>query len=82
MEVDVVGGFSGAVVIIATCQDKELSAQPGESAQINRDTDAQTCRTVLYVDGKQGFSETVNSHQSVNLTADWDDEVTERWVVQ
>ncbi|WP_154021046.1 hypothetical protein [Haloarcula sp. CBA1127] len=82
VEVQVVGGFSGAVVIIAICQDKELSIHPGQSVQINRDTDAQTCRIVLSVDGKQAFSETVNSHQSVNLTVDSDGEVTERWIVQ
>ncbi|MDQ2071463.1 hypothetical protein RBH20_02805 [Haloarcula sp. H-GB4] len=82
VEAQVVGGFSGAVVLIATCRDKELSIQAGEPVRINRDTDAQTCRIVLSVDGKQEFSETVNSHQSVNLTVGSDGEMTERWIVQ
>ncbi|EMA29949.1 hypothetical protein C444_14157 [Haloarcula japonica DSM 6131] len=82
VEVQVVGGFSGTVVLLATCQNKELSIPPGESVQINRDTDAQTCRIVLSVDGKQEFSDTVNSHQSVDLTVSSDGEVTDRWIVQ
>ncbi|GGM30770.1 hypothetical protein GCM10009006_10320 [Haloarcula argentinensis] len=61
VEVQVVGAFSGTVVLLATCQDKEVSIPPGGSVQINRDTDAQTCRIVLSVDGKQEFSDTVTA---------------------
>lgn len=80
--VQVAGGFSGDVVLTATCQNKELSVQPGESVRINREADAEICGIGLYVDGKQVFRDRVGSHQSVDLTVDSNGEVTGRWVVQ
>ncbi len=46
------------------------------------DTDADTCTVVLSADGKQAFSETLNSHQSVDPIVDLDAEVTDRWIVR
>lgn len=82
VEVQVVGGFSGDVVLTATCQNKELSVSPGESVRINREADAEVCGISLYIDGKHVFSDRVSSHQSLNLTVDSNGEVTERWIVQ
>lgn len=82
VEVQVAGGFAGDVVLSATCQNKELSIQPGGTVQINRGVDGQVCSIDLSVDGKQVFSERVSSHQSVNLVVDSNGEVTVRWILQ
>ncbi|MGB9954168.1 hypothetical protein ACOZ4F_17415 [Haloarcula marismortui] len=82
VEAQVVGGFSGEVVLRATCQNKEVPVPPGETVRIKRGVDAQVCSVDVVVDGEQAFSGRVSSHQSVRLKVDSNGDVTARWVVQ
>jgi len=82
VEVQVVGDFSGDVVLKAFCQGKEVAIQPGESVQINRESDGQVCGIYVSVDGEQVFSDRVASHQSLDLNVDSNGEVTAQWIVQ
>ncbi len=81
VEVIVSNGFSGDVTLQADCREREFSIQPGESVQINRKEDAETCEISLSIDGEQEYSEDVDDYESLTLTVDSKGEVEDERVV-
>ena len=81
VEVVVAHGFSSDVILRADCRGEEYSIQLGESVQIGRTEDAETCGISLSIDGEQKVGENIEGHESLTLTIDSNGEVEEEWVV-
>lgn len=81
VEVVVAHGFSGDVRLQAECRDEEFAIQSGESVQIDRKENAETCRISVSIDGEKVFSENIEDYESVTLTVSSNGEVEEEWVV-
>lgn len=82
VEASVASDFSGNVVLKPDCRNEELSIRPGESVEIVRKEDGETCRTSLSVDGEKEFDENIEEYERVSLTVSSDGEVDEEWVVR
>jgi hypothetical protein len=81
VEVVVAHDFSGDVTLQADCRGEEFSIQSGESVQIARDGDAETCGIDLSIDGEQVFSDDVEDYEMVTLTVSSNGDVEDEWVV-
>ena len=81
VEVVVAHDFSGDVVLQAECRGEAFSIQAGESVQIDREENAETCRINLSINGEQKFSNNIEDYESVTLTVGPNGEVEDRWVV-
>jgi len=82
VEASVASDFSGDVVLKPDCRNEEFSIRPGESVEIVRKEDGETCRTRLSVDGKKEFDENIEEYERVSLTVSSNGEVDEEWVVR
>lgn len=81
VEVVVANDFSGDVVLNAECRAKEFSIPSGESVQIVREEDAETCNISLSINGEQVVSEHIEDYESVTLTVRSNGEVDDEWLV-
>lgn len=82
VDASVASDFSGDVVLKPNCRNEELSIQPGESVEIVRKEDGETCRTSLFINGEKEFDENIEEYERVSLTVSSDGEVNEEWVVR
>ena len=82
VDTSVASDFSGDVVLKPNCRNEEFSIQPGESVEIVRKEDGETCRTSLFVDGEKEFDEDIEGYERVSLTVSSNGEVNEEWVVR
>ena len=82
LEVDVHSGFSGTVVVKASCRDEMISLQSGESVQIVREKDAETCGVALFIDDEQVYGKRIDGHTSTTVTVRSNGEITEEGVMQ
>ena len=82
VDASVASDFSGDVVLKPNCRNEEFSIQPGESVEIVRKEDGETCRTSLFVDGEKEFDEDIEGYERVSLTVSSNGEVNEEWVVR
>jgi len=67
IEVDVNSAFSGTAVLEASCRDDPLDVSPGESADIVREVDAESCGVTLFLDDEQVYSDNIEGHTSVTV---------------
>ncbi len=81
IEVAVRSGFSGAVVLEASCRDDARSIQPGETVEIVRETDAEECGVTLSVDDERVYDERIEGHASVTVTVMANGDIDEEVVV-
>lgn len=82
LEVDVHSGFSGTVVLKASCRDETISLQSGESVQIVREKDAETCGVALFIDNEQVYSKRIDGHTSTTVSVKSNGEINEEGVMQ
>ncbi|WP_224271095.1 hypothetical protein [Haloprofundus salinisoli] len=80
VEVFVALGVSGDVVLQAECRGEEFPIRSGESAQLDREEDAETCEISVSIDGEQVYRENVEDYESVTLTVSSSGEVEEERV--
>lgn len=81
VEVVVGHAFSGEVVLQAECRGEAFSVQAGQSVQVAREEDAETCGISVSVDGEQVFRENVEDYESVTLTVSSNGEIDDEWAV-
>ena len=82
VDASVASDFSGDVVLKPNCRNEEFSIQPGESVEIVRKEDGETCRTSLFINGGKEFDENIEEYERVSLTVSSNGEVNEEWVVR
>ena len=82
IEVDVHPGFSGTVVLEASCRDDPVSIHSGESVQIVREEDGETCGVTLLIDEEEVYDNRIDGHTSVTVTVSSDGEIDEEGVMQ
>lgn len=81
VEVAVDSGFSGTVVLEASCRDESVPVRSGESVQIRREADAEECGVTLFIDDERVYGDRISGHASVTLTVSENGEVDEESVV-
>lgn len=81
VDVVVAHDFSDDVVFELNCRNEDFSIEPGESVEIVREEDGESCRISLSAGGEEVYSEIIQDHERVSLTVDSNGEVDEEWVV-
>lgn len=81
VEVVVNADFSGSVVLEADCRGEDVPIQPGESVEIVRTEDAESCGITLFVADEQAYSDDIEGYESVTLTVRSNGDVDEEFVV-
>jgi len=81
VKVDVAHGFLGGPLLQADCRDEGFAILSGESVQIDRETDGETCEITLTIDGEQAFSANIEDSESLTLTVDTNGDIETHRVV-